>query len=69
MNSNQALYRSIKIALSLRGLTYNDLAEKIAYRRSTIARFMSALKAGKSGSRFVRKAIFEYLGGKIVEEV
>ena len=68
MSANKALYRSVKKAIGVRNLNYEVLANAIGYSQSAIKRFMYDLKAGRSGSRYIRHSIIKYFDGKIIEE-
>lgn len=65
MNVLEARYGAIRRAMDCRGWDYRVLGERTAYSVAAIKRYMSRLKNGMPGSRYVGKAIDAALGGVI----
>lgn len=65
MNELKARYDAIRRALDCRGWDYRVLGERTAYSVAAIKRYMSQVKHGLPGSRYVGEAIDAALGGVI----
>lgn len=53
----QLLRAEIKKQMFLRGLTYQDLAEQIGIKRSTISAFMCGVRSSESTAKALAKAL------------